>query len=337
MTTKKYQLLGSTSGTNPFRHSPFRSNRHSHRQHQPSSDASPTIELSRPLGKGERGGIIGYAAEVTRSPTDTGPNGGFGFRPRQNDEGVIKVALLLVDRIDKPTNNYIGGPEDNSKDVTGLGLGTQSKYAFGGQPNYSQLTNFVWETYKSFDEREPGQWSLWQQHGNATIPPDQLSPALAFQLELTNGLIVPDANTPFEDVVLFKERHRDELISLRHHLEEFAIKLSKEGDPRAVNLERERFDVSLSEYLKKARQSNIKRAVASLTTELDWAAAVRSAVSGGGGGGLLATAQGLSLTQTAAAIGGGVLASLSIKSVAGLREGPSPFRYIARIEREYGG
>ncbi|WP_230483449.1 DUF6236 family protein, partial [Sphingomonas sp. Leaf21] len=113
----------------------------------------------------------------------------------------------------------------------------------------------------------------------------------------------------------------------------YSIKLSKEGDVRAVNLEIERFDVSLSDYLKKARQSNVKRAIASLTTELDWAAAARGVV---GGGGLAAIAQGFNLTTAAAAIGGGILTGLSVKSVAGVKDGPSPFRYLARIEREFG-
>ena len=294
----------------------------------------PPIELSPPLNKGERGGVLGRAAGVTR--TSDMPDGQFRFEARDNDDGAIKVALLMVDKIDKPTNSFIGSREDDATDVTGIGLGFRSRAIFNELPGYSQMSSFVWYAYKELENREPGRWSLWQQYDSQIIPEELLSPDLAFQLEITNGLIVPDASTPFEDVVAFKERHSDELIAFRHHLEEFAIKLSKEGDPRAANLERERFDVALAEYLRKARHSNIKKAIASLTTELDWAAAVQSAA-GGGSGGLLAAAQGLSLTAAAAAIGGGVLAGLSIKSVAGLREGPSPFRYLARIEKEYGG
>lgn len=274
--------------------------------------------------------MIGVATDIKLN------DNGMTFSQRDTDESVVKIALLLVDKLDKPSTNLMA-TKDDSEDVTAIGLGFQSKAIFNAGLDARQYAGFVWETYKELDKREPGRWSLWQQYNTPIIPSDELAPDLAFQLELTNGLIVPIPSTPYEDVIHFKERHRDELISLRHHIEELAIKLSKEGDARAVNLEVERFDASLSDYLKKARQSNIKRAVASLTTELDWAAAVRSAVSGGGGGGLLATAQGLSLTHTAAAIGGGVLASLSIKSVAGLKDGPSPFRYIARIEREYGG
>ena len=334
---KKYQLLGSASGIMQSIAAGASGRRRGTGPRQSSPYTPPSFELCQPLGKGERGGVIGIAAEITPPPDNDASSTGFGVNGRGNDEGAVKLALLMVDKIDKPRNSFINFGEDGEADLTGLGLGSQSRVVFRSGMTFSQMTSYVWEAYTALEEREPGLWSLWQQRGVPIIPSALLTPGLAFQLELSSGLIVPDASTPYEDVIAFKDRHRDELIALRHHLEEFAIKLSKEGDPRAVNLERERFDVSLSEYLKKARQSNIKRAVASLTTELDWAAAVRSAVSGGGGGGLLATAQGLSLTHTAAAIGGGVLASLSIKSVAGIKDGPSPFRYIARIEKEYGG
>jgi len=256
------------------------------------------------------------------------------FSQRDTDENVVKVALLLVDKIDKPSTNLINTIDD-SKDVTAVGLGSQSKAIFNAGLDPRQYAGFVWEIYKELDKREPGRWSLWQQYNTPIIPSDELAPDLAFQLNLASGLIVPSPSTPYEDVISFKQRHRDELISLRHHLEELAIKLSKEGDARAVNLEVERFDASLSDYLKKAQQSNVRKAIASLTTELDWAAAIRS-VMGGGSGGLIAAAQSLSLTASAAAIGGGVLAGLSVKSVAGVKNGPSPFRYLARIEREFG-
>ncbi len=336
MALKKHWLLGSASGVHAVASASLHPQRHPHSRHQPTANTSFAIELPQTLSKGERGGVIGHASHILPGADGNPFDSNYQFTGRGNDESVIKVALLFVDKVNKPRNRFIGSEEDTDDDITGVGLGVRSEISFSTNPTYGQLSSQAWETYKALDQREPGIWSLWPQRENQIIPEGLLSPDLAFQLELTNGLIVPDASTPFEDVLSFKERHKDELVALRHHLEDFAIRLSKEGDPKAVHLERERFDVSLAEYLTKARQSNIRKAVASLTTELDWAAAVRS-ITGGGSGGLIAAAQGLSLTAAAAAIGGGILAGLSIKSVAGLKEGPSPFRYIARIEREYGG
>lgn len=290
------------------------------------------FELSPNLAKGERGGVlpppisVKFGGKAAVEIEKSGPV----------DDARIKLALLFVDRIDVPDNSNLSQGMPSLEPLQRMGIGARSKVYFEGGIEMPKLFEYPWITYLELEKREAGRWSIWQEPNQQIVPEDQLSPDLAFRLELTSGLIVPDALTPFDEVLYFKERHRDELISLRHHLEDFAIKLSKEGDPRAVNLERERFDISLAEYLKKARQSNVKRAVASLTTELDWAAAVRSAI-GGGGGGIFAATQGLSLTAAAAAIGGGVLAGLSVKSVPGLKKGPYPFRYIARVEKEYGG
>ena len=295
-------------------------------QRQELSLVPSQFQLGSTLAKGERGGVIGSATKLL--PESDGAVMSF----RNVNEGEVKIALLFVDKLDKPSTNLMK-VKDDSEDVTGLGLATQSRAIFDSGIDPRQYAGFVWETFKELEKREPGRWSLWQQYDTPIIPIANLSPDLAFQINLANGLIVPSPLTPYEDVLDFKERHRDELIALRHHLEELAIKLSKEGDARAVNLEIERFDASLSEYLKKARKSNVRKAVASLTTEFDWTAAVRGA---SGGGGPVIVAEGLNIIAAAAAIGGGILAGLSVKSVAGLKKGPSPFRYIARIEKEYG-
>ena len=286
------------------------------------------VELSPPLGKGERGGLLAV-------PTKTGTGRALveiGSSPTH--DGAMKLALLFVDKIDVPNSSgFMVGTESVDQLLT-MGVAGRSQVHFEGPIDLDQVLSFPWLAYLELDKREPGMWSIWQDIDQQLIPPTQLSRDLAFQLELRNALIVPNELTPFEDVIVFKERHRDELISLRHHLEEFAIKLSKEGDPKAANLELERFDAALSDYLKKAKESNVAKALASITAEYDWAAAIRSMV---GSGGLFAAAQGFTLTAAAAAIGGGALAGLSLKSVAGMKNGPSPFRYIARIEREYGG
>lgn len=288
------------------------------------------VELSPPLGKGERGGLLAV-------PTKTGTGRALveiGSSPTH--DGAMKVALLFVEKIDVPNSpGFLVGTESVDQ-LTSMGIVGRSQVNFPGPIDMDVMLSFPWLAYLELEKREPGRWSIWQDVDQQLIPSDQLSPGLAFQLELRNALIVPNELTPFEDVIAFKERNRDELISLRHHLEDFAIKLSREGDPRALNLELERFDVSLSDYLRKARESNVAKAFASITAEYDWAAAIRS-IAGGGSGGLVAAAQGFSLPAAAAAVvGGGVLAGLSLKSVSGTKEGPSPFRYIARIEREYG-
>jgi hypothetical protein len=289
----------------------------------------PKFQLASVLAKGERGGLVSPPGNVKRTA-----DGGLSMTYLPPDDSVVKTALLFVDKIDIPDNNI------NSFGVGELGavpIVARSRVQFAQGPTYDQMNVYPWLAFKQLDEREPGRWSIWQRPDKALIPAEELSPDLAFQIEFTKALVVPDATVPFDDVINFRERHRDQLITLRHHIEEMAIKLSKEGDKRAITHEVEKFDASLSSYLKEARKSNLRKAVTSLTAEMDWSAAVRDSLFGGGGMGLLSVVGGFSLAQAAAAIGGGVATALSIKSAAGLKKAePSPFRYIARVEQEYG-
>lgn len=291
------------------------------------------FKLPPMLEKGQRGGVVSDPMTVIGTGAQAGVR-----QEKEIDPGLLRTALLFVDKLDCPTIQHIEMNDPTMGQLMDASLLTRSNVRFEGSPGvHEQHKDAPWLAYKALDKREPGMWSIWQEPGQKLVPEREMSPALAFQLEFNSGLIIPHPELPFDDVIVFKERHRDELLSLHHHLLKLAIKISQETDPRAVTIELEAFDTSLADYLKKARQSNIRRAVASLTAEMDWAAAVRDSLLGGGGAGLLSAAGGLSIGAAATAIGGGVLTALSIKSTAGLKKPEaSPFRYIARVEREFG-
>lgn len=284
------------------------------------------------LDKMQRGGVT-----VPYARMETSDEIGFNIKDVKGiDPGLIKTALLLVDKIDVPVNGNLVLSQSDIAGLAEAGFGTSSKVNFSSGHLYDIMTQYAWLAYQELDKREPGKWSIWQEPEQHIIPPNELSPGLAFQLSLNSGLVVPHPEVPFEDVIGFRERHTDELIALRHHLMALTIKISNEADPRAVTMEVEQFDNSLADYLKKSRESNMRKAIASLTAEMDWSAAVRSSLSGGAAG-LFSASQGFSLTATAAAVTGGLLAGLSIKSSAGLkRTDISPLRYIAKVEREFG-
>jgi hypothetical protein len=291
------------------------------------------VDLSPALGKGERGGLLpsplGY--EITQ-------NGGFETKPVDPiDPALIRTALLFVDKIDVPDNSNISVGSVNIGDLAAMGLASRSKIIFEGGVDIVEISSYRWLAYLELNKREPGMWSIWQSPSEQIIPKDNLSENLAFQMILSHCFITPHPDLPYDDIITFKERYRDELLNLHHHLLKLAIKVSNELDPRAVTLELESFDLALADYLRKSRESNLRKAFVSLTAEMDWSAAIRSVI-GGGGAGLWSASQGLSLSATtAAAVTGTLLAGLSIKSTAGLKKAdPSPMRYLARLEREFG-
>lgn len=294
-------------------------------------DPRLSLKLSPPLGCRKRGGLI--LVELAIGPEDKG----FSVDSIMGvDPNLIRTAMLFSDELDFPDNaNFALCPLEELL-LDGSGTGVSSKVKWTGQTSYQDMTTYGWLAFQALEQREPGQWSIWQSPSQSVIPESELTPDLAFQLEFRNSLLVPSAETPYQDIVRFRENHHDELIALHQHITEMAVKLSKEGDVRAITVERERFDSSLSDYLKKARQSNISKVLTTIKAEFDLSTFIRQALMGGGGGGILSLAGDFSLEKGAAAMGAGILTSLSIKSAAGLtKTDTSAFRYIAQAERQF--
>lgn len=280
------------------------------------------------LGRGERGSVILVQIDVVRSGKGFTLNNIMGVDPN-----LIRSALLLNDKLDFPDNSFYAlcPLEELGLNDTSIAQSTIVKWPHSNE--YDLLTQYGWLAYQELDKRERGLWSIWQSPEQSVIPKEELTPDMAFRLEFQRSLLVPSENVPFDDVVMFRDRHQDELMALRHHLEEICIKLSNEGDSRSITIEVERFDASLAEYLKKARQSNISKVITTIGAEFEWSAAIRQAILGGGSGGIIAALGQFSLVAASTAIGTGILAGLSIKSTAGLaKSDTSPFRYIARAE-----
>lgn len=291
-------------------------------------------EMSQPLNKGERGGLANFD---TVNPT--GDNGIIIDSTRQPDTSLIKTALLFVDKIDIP-GNLLYQKGDVSRCIKELQpLGVCSRTILmpkNGKIGYKEISLYPWQAYLALDTREPGRWSIWQAPDHLVIPDYELQPNSAFQLQLNKAFIAPGPTVAYDDVLMFKNRHRDELLAFRHHIEEIALKLSKGNDPRETTLEIEKMEKALADYSKKARQSNIRKIVQTITTEFDMSAAYH-ALAGGSSGAALAKVYELPLQSISTAIGTGVVAGLAIKIVPGLKKTEnSPFRYIIRTEQEFG-
>lgn len=290
----------------------------------------PSLTLSPPLSKGERGAIILPQMKIDRyGDNGVSLNGNSAPSP-----SLIRSALLFVDKIDFPDTNVIRSGALGGAGLSGLDIGGSTELQWGSfDGGYDEMSVYGWLAYKALDKREPGRWSIWQEPDQSIIPETELSSDLAFRLDFNCRLPVPHSDLPYDDLLQFKEKHKDELGAFNAYMLRMMMKISECGDPREATAEIEEFDLSLADYIKKTKESNRVSRRLNLTPEMDWAAAIKAS----GGAGLLSAVSGLSLPATAAAIGTGLLAGLSVKSTAGLKKGDtSPLRYIAHVEREFG-
>jgi hypothetical protein len=132
---------------------------------------------------------------------------------------------------------------------------------------------------------------------------------------------------PLEDVLVFKERHRNQLHRLRWHFEELAAKVARDGfDPAVVRTEIEKLDSSIAEHVDEARKSNHRLSLGGLKLSMNWLGAPLAIGT--------ALSQGLPLTT---GLIGATVASISLSSERGLKrsQSTSPFAYLATIERDF--
>jgi hypothetical protein len=296
------------------------------------------VEMSQPLSKGERGGVVNFD-----TVTPYGDNGISIDSRTQPDTSLIKTSLLFFDKIDIPGNLLYskGNVTQCISEMKPLGICSRTiLMPRGGLIGYKEIAQYPWKAYIALNAREPGRWSIWQAPDHLVIPSHELQPNSAFQIHLNKSFIAPGPTVSYDDVLMFKTRHNDELLAFRHYIEEVAIKLSKGNDPREINLEIEKIEKALGDYSRKAKQSNIEKVIQSFTTEFDFNSAMTSVyqtllLSGSG----IAASKifELPLTSIAAAIGTGMATGLAIKIAPGLKKAESsPFRYIVRTEQEFG-
>lgn len=121
-----------------------------------------------------------------------------------------------------------------------------------------------WAAFDKHDKENPGLWSLAQLSTKLVFLPKN-EPTVAVEFELYNMLPVPTADVPLIDILDFKQKHYDELVELRSHLDDVYQQIISSADiPRAKNTELTRLESSLKKIHAALSQSGIKNTVTSL-------------------------------------------------------------------------
>jgi hypothetical protein len=154
-------------------------------------------------------------------------------------------------------------------------------------------------------------------------------------VRLYDCIPIPDADVPIYEILEFKERRRDELLSLRYHLESIYQRILVAGD-RGLSLETEigQLERSLTEYLRAGRDSRMPFRMLNLTSQIKLQFDLRTGVAVGA----VAYASGLPLLATVlAGIGGAFFPKLEISVTSAprsVKSTPNPYAYITSIREE---
>lgn len=204
---------------------PFRSASQSHfTPFAPAASPIKSVKVqanTTKLGVGQRGIIL-------PPPVEFEPSGAFSVIGMTRPQ--IDAALLYWDAIEYPINMMIEIASEDITSLVQLGVATRTEIKFeGGWSGAELLSTGYDEIIKALSAQSPGRWS------HLTIPRGQVPSKHSHDVvtvRLIETLPLPQNELPFEELLEFKSRRRDELLDLRTHIDQLAdvVVVALDGD-----------------------------------------------------------------------------------------------------------
>ena len=316
-----------------------------------SSDVTPVVFRSLEISGSENRRITTPYKELSQSISiskiekmKTGKRGLILLPPIQRDIQTNMVTFggefsllalrkftLFWDCLEVSENNLIGGggniAELNFLESCGVVQKTKIEVIGSyGLIEFIKTANLA--LLEKLSEANPGAWSVASQLNSIAFSDGELSENSGVSFKLYDALIIPDGNVPLEDILEFKHRRNDELLNLRHHLDDVYRKILSSPDRPLTELsEIEKLDKVLSNYNSVTKETGFSFTKSTLQANFSVSRAVAAA--------LVSDKIGLPLSASAMT---GVIAGIDVRVGKGLNKSKqldTPFQYIHSLNREF--
>lgn len=264
---------------------------------------------------------------VVSPPMLIGADGNVQLRSAQLDPQSLRTNLLFWDKLALPRNKHLEfglGPDVSF--LVNLGLVELTPVDVPGGEGGAILWAAHLKGFSHHDKLEPGCWSLSTGDGSINFPAKETINNRGILVRLHNAIPVPDKDVPLSDIVNFRERRRDELLSLRTYLEDLYQSILASGDPAlAQNTALNRLEKAISDHLAVSKEFGFKLRISSLEANLDYGTLLVAGVALWHGD--------LNLVGAAFAAKSAISISQSV-GLNGREKTSTPFRYVSRIHNE---
>lgn len=173
---------------------------------------------------------------VISNPVRISEDGGATFQGGLDPEE-LRFSVLFWDRLLWPQSRIFGTQSDEADFLESAGILSKPTYELqgftGARPMGELVAGIHLNAFKQLNEREPGLWSIAQGEKSFLDLRQAFDLQAGAAYQLTRAIPVPDTSVPLADILEFKERRRDELLTLRQELEQFFAKIEKAGDEEA--------------------------------------------------------------------------------------------------------
>lgn len=225
----------------------------------------------------------------------------------------LRQCLLYWDNIEFPNNGIINiptSPELQFLIDEGMLQRTDIRLeGFSGNVGYSVIQTQI-EALKRMNEQDPGQWSLAQSSNALCLIGDAAKEEDLIEFELHKCMPIPTSDVPFEDILEFKLRRRDEYTAFKNYVGELYLDIVNSNDvPRSKVQAINKLEEAISDIDKITTESFPKRIMKSFSLNLNPANLSTHGLAGAGA----ATLFGVPLSLGAAA--GSMLGAINFNLV----------------------
>lgn len=249
----------------------------------------------------------------------------------------LRHYLLYWDKIEYPNNNFIRvktTPDEQFLIEAGVLQRTDIRLQnYSGDFSIAYLFCQALAARK-LNESEPGSWTVAQSGPQLVLPSELSTQVGALEIELYNSLPSPGPDVSFDDILLFKDEHRDELIAFRSYIDELYLYISESGDiPRSKNRAIQKLESAIMDLDQVANQKWSSKLVSGFKVEFNIPSILENAFKGAG----VAALTGLPLSLGAALGAAGSMIKIEFGTAPkanGVPQSLRDFAYLCHIKRE---
>jgi hypothetical protein len=253
----------------------------------------------------------------------------------------LRMLVLLADKIDYPLIDYVPVPSTVEEGfLIDAGVIVRSEVSADRADYYDFIFGPHIRLLEDYQQSEPGKWSLasngleWREralagrsheYGRTAIPKTDSREVL--KISLFKSIPVPNTDVPYEDILNFKEKRYDQLLSLRFHIDDVYQAILAAPDKGLAELfQIERLDRSIKDQLMVMKECQLPFGAASLSASFNITAGVAAFVAALPLGTISAATLGVS-----AGAGVELAKSVDFRSSKGT---DSAFRYVSSFHEE---
>ncbi len=251
------------------------------------------------------------------------------------DPQELRFALLFWDRLVWPSSraiHFASGPDEAFLEEAGVL--SRPEYTVYGDAAQGVARGQI-QAFLDLEQSQPGTWALAQGENSFLWREGFADEGKGTLVELHRAIPVPKQDVPLAEILEFRQRRRDELVLLRHHLESLVSEIEGSADkPSALQKRISEVDQACADLLAVGKEWQFPVYLSDF--KASFSLCPEKFLPSVAGGWKLAEPYGLTVASAVAAVAGAA-STLEIKGDYGLRSikrPTSPYRYAFQINGE---